>query len=275
MRARMADFWVVVGLLKRTFVDLFRNWGVALRSAWLLIVPMALLIVWAAWAYKSGALLAYLPKHAGGGAEFPVLALCLGLLALIGTLPAAVNWHRFGLMGEVPSALRPRLNLGLSMGYLGRTVLLVLVAILITLPLVLLCLPIADKAAGGFSFNAGALPHPLTAKNVILSTLLIGLIYAFVMRWSLILPAGAIGRRMTFAESKAAASAKLGFFGFFLIGLFFHFAPMLVNGVLAELPLDNLGGLMLVPFILLFWFMFGIAFVTVLYDHCVKPPQQE
>lgn len=271
----MSDFVVVVTLLKRTIVELFQNWSAALKSAWFLIVPTTLLIGWAVWAYKSGAMLAYLPKHVGGGDQFPILALVLGILALVGTLPAAVNWHRFALVGDVPSAMRPRFQFRLSLGYLGRSILLILLAIPIAFALVLASMPVADRAADGFSFNAGELPHPLTAKNVVLSALVVGVIYAFVMRWSLILPAGAIGKKMTFAESKAAASAKLGFLGFFLIGLFFHFAPILLNSILAELPLENLGGLLLVPFILLFWFMFGIAFLTVLYNHCVEQPQPE
>jgi hypothetical protein len=258
-------------ILAVTFLSLGRNWAVVLRAAFVpLLLPFGTLAVFAWWAYTSGYALRYLPRHVGGNAELPLFGITLVLIAAIGSLAVAVTWHRFDLLGERPRALDPRPGLSWTLGYLWRSLLIALVT-LVTLVAVLLPMsPFIEKGPEGFTFSLGTLPEPLTPLNVLLSTVAFALVTALVLRWSLILPAGAIGQNLSLREARQAAAARLDFPVFLVLGLFLHLAPIALDQLLSEIALGTYGALLILPFVLLFWFMFGIALLTVLYGLCLE-----
>ncbi len=269
----MADFSFVWRLIADTFLAIARNWTVVLRITLIpLLLPLGILVGWFTWALKSAYLVHYMPKQVGGGNEVPVLALSLVLIAAIGTLPVAVAWHRFDLLGERPRALLPRLHPGASFGYFGRSLLLVLIAILFGIVLLLPLYPFIEKAStGGFSFTYGGLPEPRTTRNFVLSAVYFAALVSLLMRWSLILPARALGRSMTLKQSNEAALTCLSLKGYFLLALLLHLFSILLTFLLAELATGYIGLLLVLPCVRLFQFMFNIALLTRLYDHCVKP----
>jgi hypothetical protein len=258
-------------ILTATFLALGRNWSAVLRAAFLpLILPLAALIAFGWWAYATGYALRYLPRHVGGNAELPVFAIAMILIAAVGTLAVAVTWHRFDLLGEAPRALDPRPGLSWTLGYLLRSLLILLVTFLTALIGMLPMILFIQQGPDGFNFSLGALPEPMTPRNFLLSTILWSVVTAYVLRWSLILPAGAIGRSLSLRQAREAAAARLAFPVFLCLGLFLHLAPIALDRMLAEIALGGVGSVLLLPFILLFWLMFGIALLTVLYGHCVQ-----
>ena len=270
----MSDFSFVLRLIAETFLAIGRNWTVVLRITLIpLLLPISLLVGWFTWAMKSAYLVHYLPKQVGGGDEVPVFALALILIAAVGTLPVAVAWHRFDHMGEAPRALWPRLYPGASFGYFGRSLLLVLIAIVFGICLMLPMYAFIQKSStGSFSFSYGALPEPRTAWNFVLSAIYFAALIGLLTRWSLILPARALGQSLTLKDSREAASARLSLKGYFLLGLLLHLFSILLDLLLAELATGYIGLLLVLPCVLLFQFMFNIALLTRLYGHCVKAP---
>lgn len=267
----MNIFILAALVLKATLLSIGRNWSAVLRAAFLpLLVPVALLLGWAYWAYTSGYGQRFLPRHVGGNAELPIIAVAMGMIIVIGTLAVAVTWHRFDLRGEVPRALDPRPGLSWTLAYLGRTLLLGFMTGLLAAVMMVPILPIADQGTDGFDFALGELPEPMTLRNFILSTVLWTFLSALMLRWSLILPAGAVGRNMSLREARQAANARLPFPVFLTLGLVLHLAPIGLNRLVEEMSLGPIGALVLLPFILLFWFMVGIAVLTTLYAHCVE-----
>jgi hypothetical protein len=257
-------------ILATAFLSLGRNWSVVLRAAFVpLILPLAALAGFSWWAFNSGYALRYLPRHVGGDAQVPVLPLFLAALAAFGTLPVAVAWHRFDLLGERPRAFFPRVGFARSLGYLGRSLLIAVVTFLTALVLLLPLVLLASTRDQGLTIEFGALPRPLTAFNFLASTGLLAVVAGLVLRWSLILPGGAVGRNLTLREARQAAAARFGFPVFLLLGLFLHLAPICLNYLTSELA-TGVGAILILPFVLLFWFMFGIALLTTLYAHCVE-----
>jgi hypothetical protein len=258
-------------ILAASFLSIGRNWSVVLRATVVpLVLPLGVLAAWGYWAYTTGYALRYLPRHVGGNADFPFFAALLLLLAVFGTLPVAVAWHRFDLMKERPRLLFPRVGFGRVMGYFGRSLLIGLVTALTTLIAMLPLFLVADQGPEGFNFQLGALPQPMTSRNFALNLVLWSVVMAWVLRWSLILPGGAVGRNLSLREARQAAAARLPFGVFLVLGLFLHLAPIGLDLLLAEIAPGSIGGLLVLPFILLFWFMFGIALLTRLYAHCVE-----
>jgi hypothetical protein len=265
----MTHFLTAWRLLAMTFLSLGRNWPVVLRAAFVpLILPVLVLAAFSWWAYTSGYALRYLPAHVGGGGQVPVLPLLLIALAAFGTLPVAVAWHRFDLLGERPRALFPRVGFGRSPGYLGRSILIALVTLLIVLVLLLPLVLLGSNRDQGLRIEFGALPEPLTPFNFVASTVLLALVAGLVLRWSLILPGGAVGRNLSLREARHAASL-IGFPVYLILGLFLHLAPIGLDFLFAELS-AGLGAILILPLLVLFWFMFGIALLTTLYAHCVE-----
>lgn len=267
----MRDLSQTWHILKTTFQSIGHNWSSVLRATFLpMIVPLGLLLAWGSWAWTSGYMLRYFPTHVGGQADFPFFAAALALLFALGTLPAAIAWHRFDLKGEAPRALRPRLHFGLSLGYMGRSLLIMVIMVLLGIPLMLLIVAFIEKGpGGGFTFNLGALPEPMTPRNFLLNTVFWAILMAFILRWSLILPAGAVGHKMTLREAREAAKARFGLGVFLLLGVFLHLAPIAIDRLLAEMALSGVWAVLILPFVFLFWFMFGIALLTTLYARCV------
>ncbi|MBY5932123.1 hypothetical protein KUV51_03860 [Tateyamaria omphalii] len=109
------------------------------------------------------------------------------LMLIVGYIMMIAAWHRFVLLphdrrheGFTPSA-------GIVLGYLGRSILLGIVIVLLAIPLFI---PVGLVAAGAGDVVAGFAAIPFVA--------VLGWLF---FRWSLILPACTIGHKMTFRES--------------------------------------------------------------------------
>lgn len=147
------------------------------------------------WIFAPG-LLAFGPAP-GTGASWPqgfdsVIWILLILWAVFGYALMAILWHRHGLTdgtAKRPGAL-------LLMGYLWRVILLSLIQILIS---VVIVIPLLISLASGQPDAPGP-----SWPAMLLTTFLTGLLLVWAsLRLSLVLPAAALGNRMSFAESWA------------------------------------------------------------------------
>lgn len=177
------------------------------------------------------------------------------LLNTVVTLWIAVGWHRFVLMAEAPRGWLPSVRGAEMLGYFGRSILigLLIVAVIlaVTVMLATLLVPLAPNFAGAV---VGA------------ASLFVGMILFY--RLAVVLPAGAIGRSMTFGE---AWSATAGHTGTVVV------LAILTVGftLLLQVPtlLDGTGGVVtLVYQVAIGWIgtMIGVGVLTSLYGHLVE-----
>jgi len=113
------------------------------------------------------------------------LVLVVGLLT---NLWIAVLWHRFVLLGQVPETVIPPLYAGMILTYLGKTILLSLVIVIIIGALDLL-----------LSLALGPMLGP--SANMVILLILTGVLFYLLYRLGLIFPAVALGRTMTLKAS--------------------------------------------------------------------------
>ena len=120
------------------------------------------------------------------GPSFFLWFLVIWLSMAIVSAWGITTWHRYVLLEEFSSGLIPELNLGRAFGYVLRLFLLGLIALVIALPVgfVLSAVVMAIAPLGLLLFSVGL---------VVLGVLL--------LRWSLILPAFAVGQPMRMSES--------------------------------------------------------------------------
>lgn len=113
------------------------------------------------------------------------LVLVVGLLT---NLWIAVLWHRFVLLGQVPETVIPPLYAGMILTYLGKTILLSLVIVIIIGALDLL-----------LSLALG--PMLGSSADMVILLILIGVLFYLLYRLGLIFPAVALGGTMTLKAS--------------------------------------------------------------------------
>ncbi|MFZ7091019.1 hypothetical protein [Primorskyibacter sp. 2E233] len=196
----------------------------------------------------------YAPEGGGQPAQLPPQAalplLVLGIAAVIASLWIAVAWHRFVLLEERPSGWLPNWHGGKILGYLGRSMLigvLISVVLLVTLSVVMVIPPL---------------------QVVILPGMVLAGSY-FFFRLGVMLPAGAIDRKMKLAESWNATKDKDGAIVvlalIMMAGAFVLQIPSLVNG-------DPSSPISLVYDLVTGWFatMIGVSILTTLYGHYVE-----
>ena len=188
-------------------------------------------------------------------AGFVMGQLLVLLLNTVVTLWIAVGWHRFVLLAEAPQGWLPALRGSEMLGYFGRSILigLLIVAVIFAVSLMLatLIVPIAPGLAGPVIGSAA---------------LFVGMILFY--RLAVVLPAGAIGRSMTFGEAWTATAGHTGT----VVVL-----ALLTVGftLLLQVPtlLDGTGGLVtLVYQVVIGWIglMLGVGVLTALYGHLVE-----
>ncbi|GGX56368.1 hypothetical protein GCM10007385_26340 [Tateyamaria omphalii] len=176
------------------------------------------------------------------------------LLMAIGYLMMIAAWHRFVLLpleqrdeGYTPSA-------GIVLGYLGRSILLGLLITLIALPLFV---PVGLVGAGAGEVMAGIVAIPLV---VLLGWLL--------FRWSLILPACTIGRKMTFRESwDASKPLALTIVGIMIILAAVDFG---LNFALGTILTDNIVSGLISIIVSVFYALVSASILTTLYGIAVE-----
>ncbi|MEM7488351.1 MAG: hypothetical protein AAF390_04420 [Pseudomonadota bacterium] len=120
-----------------------------------------------------------------------------GAVTIAASLWIAVGWHRYVLLAEGGEGWVPPFNGGIVLGYLGRSILVGLAVGVIVLAI---------------STMASVLLLPLLGPSV---TPLIGALALFVAmilfyRLGVVLPAGAVGRSMTFGEAMRSTAGHSG-----------------------------------------------------------------
>lgn len=267
MKAIIASAQIIGGTAARVF----GNWGVVLRLSAPMILPVVVAALWFWHQITTGGIQRFQPVEQGGEGAIPVLVLVCGLLAVFGFYWLAVGWHRFEVLGERPRGLMPRAPASFALGYFGRTLLVGLVTALLLMAVGLVGLFTADRVGKIYAFYYGELPYPVTIKNLILSSLLLSAAMAGALHVSLILPAGAVGRKIAMSDSSLALR-RLPPWTPFVLMLMMHLIGIVVNSVLTEAA-QGLSLLLLLPFLLMFWLVFGVALLTRVYMICFPEPE--
>jgi len=107
------------------------------------------------------------------------------ILAVIGAW-GVTAWHRFVLLEEFSSGVLPEFDLKRAVGYFLRLLLLGLIALILFVPAIFVLSAIIQAV------------WPVGAVLFVAFALLLGVL---LLRWSLILPAFAVGKSMTLSES--------------------------------------------------------------------------
>jgi len=166
----------------------------------------------------------------------------------------AVAWHRFILKEEAPGRLPP-LRSDLVWPYLGRSILIALILILAAIPLGLVFGLIADGS------------QSLAMAGIV------GILMALVLGWigtrlSLVLPARAVERPMTFGESWAATASASG--AIFLVVLILAVINFVLGSLFSLILGDNLVSGLLSLVVQWFITMLGLSVLTTLYGNLVE-----
>ncbi|MGB3314109.1 MAG: hypothetical protein WBB85_06835 [Albidovulum sp.] len=240
----------------RIFIHAFRmvfgNFGAALRISTPMIV-MSLL----------GAFILMPDETSSTGtpaeqfSNFFTGPLLMWLLAyLVATLWVAVAWHRYCLREEYPGAIVPAFHLDRILGYFGWSILIMLVAILVSL--------VAGTIIGGLA---------AITQSAALAGLLwfgwFGVLLWFIQRLSLVLPASAINEGKSLRQSWEATRPISG--TILAVALMFALFSALVGQ--AALPLFGvslvLGGVIngIAQWIST---MLGLSILTTIYGICIE-----
>jgi len=183
---------------------------------------------------------------------FPTIV--LGLLAVIASLWIAVAWHRFALTGESTSGWLPQFHGSAVMGYLGRSI---LIGVLVVLGVMVLSIPIGIISIG------------LPGLAGIMSLILIGAAAYLFFRLGIMLPAAALGEKLTLGETWDVTKGRSS--------IILVLALIVVGAsVIIQLPSwfnDNPSSIINVVYSLVVnWFatIIGISVLTTLYGHFVE-----
>ena len=180
--------------------------------------------------------------------------LLYGLAAVVASLWVAVAWHRYVLAEEYPRGWVPVWHGGYLLGYLGRSVLIGLIIVI---------------AAVAASLPLGIIAMGLPGLAVLVGLAIVVLAVYIFLRLGAILPAAAIGERLTLGEAWAATKGESGtILTLALIGAGVSLIvqlPTLVAGPEATV-------LNLVYGLVVNWFatMIGISVLTTFYGHYIE-----
>lgn len=194
---------------------------------------------------------------AGDPTVAPVAAgelLILMVLALVASLWIAVGWHRFVLTGETPRGWLPSWHGSEILSYLGRSI---VIGLLIGLGIAVI---------GGLAMGV-AMAVPGLMGMVAFG--LVGLASYVFFRIGLILPAAALGEKLSLGESWQATAkddkAILVLALIVMAGQFLISVPAMIDG-------NSSSVISLVYSIVVNWFatMIGISVLTTLYGYFVE-----
>ncbi len=129
-----------------------------------------------------------------GGSVF-VIQFTILIASLVFGAWLAVGWHRFVLAEEYPTGYAPAFRKAEVFMYIGRLILLFVLMIAISLPFGILAAGVA-AVGGGQEPSAGVIAV-ISAFTVVFVLFAIWLF----TRWSMILPAASIGRKMGVKEA--------------------------------------------------------------------------
>ncbi len=191
---------------------------------------------------------------AGWGLGLLVGALATAVLWLFVFSWVAVAWHRYILKEEAPGLLPP-LRSDLVWPYLGRSVLIALILVVVAIPLSL----VVGLVAGG-------------SQSLVLAGIM-GLLMALALGWigtrlSLVLPARAVESPMSFGESWAATAPASG--AILLVVLTLALINVVLGGLFTLLLGDNVLSSLLSLVVQWFTTMLGLSVLTTLYGALVE-----
>jgi hypothetical protein len=177
-----------------------------------------------------------------------------GFVAIVGSVWIAVAWHRFVLNGEVTGGWLPEFRGSLILGYLGRSI---MIGVLVIFGVIVLSIPISIIAVG------------LPGLAGLMTLVMIGAGAYFFFRLGIMLPAAALGEKLTLADAWDATSGKSD--------TILTLALIVVGGsVLIQLPSQFNDApdstITLVYTLVVNWFatIIGISVLTTLYGHYVE-----
>lgn len=171
----------------------------------------------------------------------------------------AVTWHRFILLEEYPGIL-PAFNGGPILNYIGKTILLALLMLLIAIPI-------------SFVFGLIAAPLMMSGGGFVFG-LVIGLIIGTILTWfwfrfAIVLPGTAVGRPMKLGQGWAATrplSGDIFFMAVILAGLNIA-ATAIVTPISIGMPVIGMILNIAVSWVTL---MVGASILTTLYGHLIE-----
>lgn len=239
-------------IIVHAFRMVFGNFGAALRISMPMIVVGILAAIFVTPRQMSdlGTPAEQLQNYVTG----PFL---ISLLAyMIATLWVAVAWHRYCLREEYPGAMMPAFHGDRMLGYLGWSILIMLVAILVSV-----VAGIVISAVGAITQS-----HALAA---LLWLGWFGTLLWFIQRISLVLPASAVNEQKSFRQSWEATRPLSG--TILAVALIFALFSVLLGQV--ALPFYNasfvLGGLISA---VTQWIstMLGLSILTTIYGICIE-----
>ncbi len=243
-------------IVRHSFAMLYRNLGNALRISVgpILIALVAAFLILGVFGSGVDTLTEDIEQD-----KLPpelALAVLLNVLLFFFMLSwIAVAWHRFVLLEDYPGLLPPLAGRPVWR-YLSKTLLLVLVIVLVTIPAMIVIAMFASVLMGPIS-------------TFILSTLNVGLaLYVSNMwlRFAIVLPATAVGRPMGFGEAwRATSPYSSAILGAGIIIVLINAAISMFSAALPGLPA-------LIVTVLANWIsvMLGISILTTLYGVIVE-----
>ena len=240
-----------------------RGWQVFKHSFWMVINNLEVAFRVSAVLYAVQALNQVLilmatpvdgPVDAVVSPGLALMILVTAVFAITASLWIAVAWHRYVLTGEAPEGALPQWHGGLILAYLGRSL---MIGLLISVAVIATMIPIGMVMAAA---PGAALP---------LMLLVVALAAYLFFRFAVMLPAGAVDRKLTLREAWTATGKE-------------QEAVLVVTlivvgfSVLVQLPAwlnpDPRSAINLVYNIVVGWFvtMIGISVLTTLYGLCVE-----
>lgn len=184
-------------LFKRALMLIVENLGPALRVSLLPYGVAVAISLWVALRWPEWAGVMTLDPDMPPPGGFVAATLASGLVTIVASLWVAVGWHRYILMGEEPRGWVPVFHGNLILGYLGRSIIVGIVVLLIVLAVstmgAVLLLPLfgpaAAPAVSAIGFFAAAI---------------------FFYRIGLILPAGTVEAPMRINAALVATKGQSG-----------------------------------------------------------------
>ena len=178
------------------------------------------------------------------------------LAYMVTTLWVAVAWHRFCLREEYPGAMMPAFHGDRMLGYLGWSILIMLVAILVSI-------------LAGIVISAIGAVTQFRALSALLWLGWFGVLLWFIQRISLVLPASAVNERQSFRKSWEATRPISG--PILAVSVLFALFSVLMGQV--ALPFANvsmvLGGVLngVAQWVSM---MLGLSILTTIYGICIE-----
>jgi hypothetical protein len=237
-----------------------RNWKEALQIGLLpivLVIAVGILLLGGEfWSITAQGGPDVLDDDFGAAAGLGVSVALVWIFGMFIMLSVIVNWHRFVLLEQYPAGWVPPFHLGLALGYFGRILMLVLLAMLIVLPLGLLGAALDGRAGGAGAFSA-----------IMILIAIVFLSIAFY-RVAAILPAGAIGKPVSLRQAWEATQGATGTIVVLVLVL-------LIANLVLQLAVAALM-LVFVPLGLLasvaagvFWGLVSVSVLTTFYGHYI------